>query len=166
MKQDNKKLYESIMSSVAKEVKKSLNEYGPTGGLDDTGITKYDYKETMSYRNVKDTILKQTFNVLDDIVNQCIEENDGTGLYAALGYAYDHMKFVKMNDKFYRPSPKTKLFLSEGFKAIFKAEKNKAIFKKLFKVNPDINPKEAQVIKTRISNLYKAIISDFIGIFG
>lgn len=165
MNQDNKKLYESIMTSVAKEVKKTLNEYGPTGGLGDIGITRYDYKETISYRNIKNDILKQTFNILGDIVNKCISENDGTGLYAALGYTYEHMKIAKANDKLYRPSDETKLFLKEGFKTIFKAEKNKAIFKKLFDVNPDRDSKSVQEIKTRISNLYKDIIKDFIGIF-
>ena len=105
MKKDNKKaLYESIITSVAKEVKKVLNE-GEIHKSETTKdiiadlIRKYDKKE-LSAENVVEAIRK---GVLYDIID--IQQNDNPTLYAGqllngiLNYKDKKIKIAKLDTK-------------------------------------------------------------------
>ena len=105
MERDNKKaLYESIMTSVAKEVKKVLNEgeiHEPKTIKDIIAdlIRKYDKKE-VSAENVIEAIRK---GVLYDIID--IQQNDNPTLYAGqllngvLNYKDKKIKISKLDTK-------------------------------------------------------------------
>ena len=63
MKKDNKKaLYESIMTSVAKEVKKALNE-----GCKDLNISKFDLEKIKEEQMQDKNVLEYLHNILFEV---------------------------------------------------------------------------------------------------